>query len=68
MDFDDPQRRAQDEQHVRRQRDAAEKKIPTERLRRRLREAFAREDARKLREERGIDAGADPLRPTDTER
>ena len=68
MDFDDPQRRAQDEQHVRMQRDAAEKKIPTERLRRRLREAFAREDARKLREERGTGAGTDPLRPTDTER
>jgi hypothetical protein len=50
MDFEDFRQRVQDERRVRAQRDAAEKNIAGERLRREIREAFARESAGELDE------------------
>ena len=51
MDFEVLRKRVRDENAVRAQRAAAETSIPSERLRREIREAFAREDARKAAEE-----------------
>ena len=48
MDFDEFRQRVQDERRVRAQRDAAEKNLAGERLRREIREAFARESAGEL--------------------
>lgn len=45
MEFDDFRDRVRDERRVRAQRDAAERAVPGERLRREIREAFEREDA-----------------------
>jgi hypothetical protein len=45
MEFEDFRERVQAEREVRAQRDAAERNIPAERLRREIREAFARQDA-----------------------
>ena len=45
MEFEDFRERVQAEREVRAQRDAAERNIPSERLRREIREAFARQDA-----------------------
>ena len=50
MDFESLRRSSEDARNVQAQRDAAESKIPTERLRRLIREAFEREDARERRE------------------
>ena len=52
MDFDVLRKRVQDENAVRARRAAAETNIPSERLRREIREAFAREDARKAAQDR----------------
>ena len=68
MDFESFRQRVQDERTVRAQRDAAERNIPGERLRREIREAFARESARELREDRQIGVEPDPLDPPDPER
>ena len=46
MDSEEFRRRLQDERAVRAQRDAAERAVPGERLRREIREAFERQDAR----------------------
>jgi hypothetical protein len=46
MDSDEFRKRVQDERAVRAQRDAAERAVPGERLRREIREAFERQDAR----------------------
>jgi hypothetical protein len=46
MDFKEFRKRVQAERSVRAQRDAAERRIPGERLRREIREAFARERER----------------------
>ena len=46
MDSEEFRKRLQDERSVRAQRDAAERAVPGERLRREIREAFARQDAR----------------------
>lgn len=62
-EFEDFRERVQAERSVRKQRDAAERAIPGERLRREIREAFAREDARKRREDRQ----SGPVKPSDTE-
>jgi hypothetical protein len=66
MDFEDLRRRAKAARNVRTQRDAAESKIAGEKLRRALREAFAREDARKLREDREVSMDPDPPDSTNT--
>lgn len=57
MDSDEFRKRLQDERAVRAQRDAAERAVPGERLRREIREAFERQDARP------DDAGRDTDRP-----
>ena len=46
MDSDEFRKRVHDERAVRAQRDAAERTMPGERLRREIREAFERQDAR----------------------
>lgn len=46
MDSDDFRERFQRERAIRSQRDAAERAVPGERLRREIREAFERQDAR----------------------
>ena len=46
MDSEEFRKRVQDERAVRAQRDAAERAVPGERLRREIREAFERQDAR----------------------
>jgi hypothetical protein len=46
MDSEEFRARLQDERAVRAQRDAAERAVPGERLRREIREAFERQDAR----------------------
>jgi hypothetical protein len=48
MNFEDFRERLQRERSRRAQRDAAERRLPAERLRREIREAFARERARDL--------------------
>lgn len=45
MEFEDFRERVQAEREIRAQRDAAERSIPVERLRREIREAFARQGA-----------------------
>ena len=52
MEFEDFRKRVQAERKVRAQRDAAERNIPLERLRREIREAFARQGAGDAREDR----------------
>jgi len=68
MDFEDFQQRVQDERKVRAQRDAAERNIPGERLRREIREAFARERAGELREDRQLGVQPNPIQAPDSER
>ena len=46
MDSEEFRKRLQDERATRAQRDAAERAVPGERLRREIREAFERQDAR----------------------
>jgi hypothetical protein len=58
MEFKDSRERVQAERKTRAQRDAAESKVPHERLRREIREAFERQDARELGEHR--QAGVEP--------
>ena len=67
-DFGDFQDRVQAERSVRAQRDAAERRVPGERLRREIREAFASQDARELREDREVGVQPDPIQPPDAER
>jgi hypothetical protein len=67
MGFGEFKERVQAERSKRAQRDAAERGIPGERLRREIREAFAREDARKLREDGESGVEPDPGEPTDAE-
>jgi hypothetical protein len=68
MDFEDFQQRVQDERKVRAQRDAAERDIPGERLRREIREAFARERAGELAEDRQLGVQPHPIQAPDSER
>jgi hypothetical protein len=68
MEFEDFRQRVQDERKVRAQRDAAEKDIPGERLRREIREAFARESAGELGEDRQVGVQPDALDAPDAER
>ncbi len=64
MDPEELHERARAARNVRTQRDAAENRIAGERLRRAMREAFAREDARKRHEGRGA-ARPDPRERSD---
>ena len=61
MEFEDLRERVQAERKRRAQRDAAERKIPYERLRRELREAFARQDSRELGDDRQAGVKPDPI-------
>ncbi len=65
MDADELHERARAARKVRTQRDAAEGRISGERLRRAMREAFARADARERREQRG-GTKPDPPERTDS--
>ncbi len=56
MDSEEFRKKLQEERAVRAQRDAAERAVPGERLRREIREAFERQDAR---------ADEDPAPPRD---
>ena len=62
MESDDFSKRIRDERSVRSQRDAAESAVPGERLRREIREAFERQDARDRAEEDAADRPAAPGR------
>ena len=68
MEFEDFRERVHAERKLRAQRDAAERNIPGERLRREIREAFARESAGELGQDRPIGVPPLPTQPTDTER
>jgi hypothetical protein len=68
MEFEDFRERVQSERKVRAQRDAAERNIPGERLRREIREAFARESAGEFREDPQVGAEPNPIRSLDAER
>ena len=59
MEFEDFRQRVQAERKVRAQRDAAERDMPGERLRREIREAFQRENADARGEHRPIDETRD---------
>ena len=61
MPFDEIRQRLEAVQRVRAQRDAAERRVPGERLRRELREAFARNRASEVDEEGPVGAKAKPL-------
>ena len=61
MEFEDFRARVQAERKVRAQRDAAERAIPDERLRREKRDAFARESARERRDDSEV--GVPPRGP-----
>jgi len=67
MEFRDFEERVQAERSVRAQRDAAERRIPGERLRREIREAFARESAGELGDDRQVGVKPDPVDPPHTE-
>ena len=67
-EFDNFRERVRAERSRRGQRDAAEKGVPGERLRREIREAFSRENARELREDRQAGVEPDPIEPTDPQR
>jgi len=68
MDFEDFRKRVQRERSVRAQRDAAERRLPAERLRREIREAFARERAREVSDEQEVGSDSDPRQPPEAGR
>jgi hypothetical protein len=68
MEFEEFRERVQAERAKRAQRDSAERGVPGERLRREIREAFAREDARELREDRQVGVEPNASQATDAER
>ena len=70
MPFDEIRQRLDAVQRVRAQRDAAERRMPGERLRRELREAFAREGTARFRRNReaGMGMEPDPAEPPDVKR
>jgi hypothetical protein len=67
MEFDDFRAQVQAERKIRAQRDAAERAIPNERLRREIREAFARESAREPHNHGGVDVPPRAIRATDAQ-
>ena len=68
MDFEDFRERVQHERSVRAQRDAAERRLPAERLRREIREAFERERAREPSAQPEVRLESDPRHSPDAER
>jgi hypothetical protein len=67
MEFEDFRARVQPERKVRAQRDAAEQDIPRERLRREIREAFARESAREPGDDREVGVPPHAIHATDAQ-
>ena len=63
MESEDFDKRIEAVRSVRAQRDAAEKAVPGERLRREIREAFERRDARDRDDDAAAGGDADPDRP-----
>ncbi|HEX2411900.1 MAG TPA: hypothetical protein VHJ39_12095 [Solirubrobacteraceae bacterium] len=63
MESEDFDRRIEAVRSVRAQRDAAERAIPGERLRREIREAFERQDARDRDDDASDGGDADPSPP-----
>jgi hypothetical protein len=68
MDFREFRESVQAERSVRAQRDAAERRMPGERLRREIREAFARQRAGELGEDREAGVQPDPPKRLPPER
>jgi hypothetical protein len=68
MEFEEFRRRVRAERNVRAQRDAAERRVPGERLRRAIREAFASKRARELAEDRQAPVKPNPIQPPDAQR
>jgi len=68
MEFEDFRERVQAERKLRAQRDAAERSMSGERLRREIREAFARESARELAKDRQVGVQPDTIQSPDAER
>ncbi len=68
MEFEEFRRRVRVERTTHEQRDAAEKRVPGDRLRRAIREAFARKSARELREDPEVGMEPDPLDSPHAER
>jgi hypothetical protein len=68
VEFEEFRRRVRAERSVRAQRDAAERRVPGERLRRAIREAFASKRARELAEDREVGVKPNPLEPPDSQR
>jgi hypothetical protein len=67
MEFEDFRARVQAERKIRAQRDAAERAIPNERLRREIREAFARASAREPGHDGQVDVQPRAIRATDAQ-
>ena len=67
MEFEDFRARVQSERKVRAQRDAAERAIPNERLRREIREAFGRESARERVDDGEVGVPPHAVRATDVQ-
>ena len=65
MEFEEFRRRVRVERTTHEQRDAAERRVPGERLRRAIREAFARKSAR---EDREVRVEPDAIQSADAER
>jgi hypothetical protein len=64
MEFEDFRARVQAERKIRAQRDATQRAIPNERLRREIREAFARESARAPGDDREVGVPPRAIRAT----
>jgi hypothetical protein len=68
MEFEELRARVQAERKMRAQRDAAERAIANQRLRREIREAFARESAREAGDDRDVGVQPRAIRATDATR
>ena len=68
MEFEEFRERVQSERKARARRDAAERDRPGERLRREIREAFARESSGKRGEDRHLGADPNQIQSIDGER
>jgi hypothetical protein len=67
MEFEDLRARVQAERKIRAQRDAAERDIPNQRLRRRIREAFARQSTREAGTDGEVGMQPRAIRATDAQ-
>ncbi len=68
MEFEESRRRVRGERTTHEQRDAAERRVPGERLRRAIREAFAGKRERELGEDRQVGVEPNPIQSPDAER